>query len=150
MLTSRTHLQDYQAFSEENTNLHCNLNTGRLTSEEFSRRWDALNLKYHSKIHYDDRYIFEDIGEFVGFLIDNSLPKELISHETMHGMEATKRGYTCRYGIWVLLADEGNLGYIPFITIPGRIPVEDYMKILSAPSNPSKSDRAALRLLEES
>ena len=149
MKTPKTRLKDYEEFGRNQNTLLSWLSQQIITQDQYQQMSSDLQTEYQDKISGDDVHLFDDLSGLLGFLIDNNLPVTSTPHEMMHGREATRLGYTVKYGCQIVLIGEDQIGYIPFTKVLEDITAEDFIKVISAPPELSKSDKEALDILNK-
>lgn len=139
----KTNLEDYTAFERDKNILCKGVIERKISREEYYKKIAALQEQYKDRIFPEDEYLFDNIGEFLEFLLDNNLPVDSIAHEMMHGTTAQKLGHRIKYGCRFVIK-ENQVAYVPFVQVLSditTITTEDIKTIASAPGDLSQIDK---------
>jgi hypothetical protein len=66
----------------------------------------------------------------------------MVAHELEHAEVAKRQGHKCSFGVWILDAGEGKIGWAPYLRVSfDQIITEDNRReIAEAPTNKSELD----------
>jgi len=125
---------------------------GKISLEKRNKMFEKLILEYRHRIFPEDSYLFDNIGEFWKFLIDNNLSTDCVTHEMLHARKAFLLGYDIKYCCRMALTDDGRIAFLPSINIKDtneKMNKEDLLAIISATDVLSEEDKNMIEYLKE-